>query len=112
MVLQHQLLPAPESDDYKVDWLDLFSISKKERVDIGHKRAEAIRSYTSNPAAEGILPPDGFLELCLGLSQAQIDLIKKMIADGISEEQKDLFEEVEKSQGQPVKPAATTIPEE
>lgn len=106
------ILPSPESEDYQIDWLDLFSISEKERVDIGQKRAEAIRSYTTNPAAEGIIPPDGFLEFCLGLSQPQIDLIKKMIAAGISEEQKDLFEEVEKSQGQPAKPAATTIPEE
>ncbi len=94
-LLELKILPAPESGDYKVDWLDLFSISEKERVDIGKARANAIREYTTNPLAEAIIPPDAFFEFCLGLSQGQIDLIKKQVSAGISKEQEDLMEVVQ-----------------
>jgi hypothetical protein len=92
-LIELQILPKP-SVDYTVDWLDLFSISEKERVEIGKGRANAIREYTTNPTAEAIMPPDAFFEFCLGLSTQQIDLVHKMVAKGISEEQKDLMEEI------------------
>jgi hypothetical protein len=93
-LIELKVLPKPESGDYKVDWLDLFSISEKERVEIGKSRANAIREYTTNPMAEGLVPPSLFLEKCLGFSQAEIDLANKMIGAGISEEQKSLMEEI------------------
>jgi hypothetical protein len=93
-LIELKILPTPESGDYKVDWLDLFSISEKERVEIGKSRANAIREYTTNPMAEGLVPPSLFLEKCLGFSQAEIDLANKMIGAGIGEEQKRLMEEI------------------
>ena len=93
-LIELKILPTPESDDYKVDWLDLFSISEKERVEIGKSRANAIREYTTNPMAQSVIPPRAFFEFCLGLSQAQIDLIEKMLAEGISDEQKDLWKTI------------------
>ena len=107
------ILPTPDTDDYQVDWLDLFSISEKDRVDIGKARANAIREYTTNPMAESIIPPDAFLEYCLGFSQMQIDLVKKQIGAGISQEQRDLMEEMGDITAPPepvVKPAAVAIP--
>jgi hypothetical protein len=106
------ILPTPESDDYKVDWLDLFSISEKDRVDIGKARANAIREYTTNPNAEAVIPPKAFMEFCLGFSQAQIDLVDKMIAEGISEEQKDLMKELDKivNPPEPAKPVKAVKP--
>jgi hypothetical protein len=92
-LIELKILPKP-SVDYMVDWLDLFSISEKERVEIGKSRANAIREYTTNPMAEAVIPPDAFFEFCLGLSQPQIDLIKKQLAAGISEEQKGLMEDI------------------
>lgn len=94
-LIELKILPKPENG-YKVDWLDLFSISEKERVEIGKSRANAIREYTTNPMAESIIPPDAFFEFCLGLSQGQIDLIKKQLSAGLSAEQKDLMEEIQK----------------
>lgn len=91
-LVELKILPAPDSDDYKVDWLDLFSISEKERVEIGKARANAIREYTTNPLAAAIIPPEAFFEFCLGMSQGQIDLIKKQVSAGISKEQEDLME--------------------
>lgn len=108
-LIELKILPEPESGDYKVDWLDLFSISEKERVDIGKARANAIREYTTNPMAESVIPPDAFFEFCLGLSQGQIDLIKKQLSAGLSEEQRDLMEEIQDIVAPPV-PVGKPIP--
>jgi hypothetical protein len=90
-----EILPKP-SAEYTVDWLDLFSISEKERVEIGKSRANAIREYTTNPIAQSIMPPDAFFELCLGLSTQQIELVEKMIAAGLSEDQVKLIKSIQK----------------
>ena len=93
-LIELKVLPKPESGDYKVDWLDLFSISEKERVEIGKSRSNAIREYTTNPMAEALIPADLFLESCLGFTQGQIDLAKKMRSEGITEEQRSLMEDI------------------
>jgi len=93
-LIELKILPKPETKDYRVDWLDLFSISEKERVEIGKSRANAIREYTTNPMAEALIPADLFLESCLGYTQGQIDLAKKMRSEGITEEQKSLMEDI------------------
>ena len=93
-LIELKVLPTPETGDYKVDWLDLFSISERDRVDIGKSRANAIREYTTNPMAEALIPADLFLESCLGFTQGQIDLAKKMRSEGITEEQRDLMEDI------------------
>lgn len=103
------VLPTPESGDYQVDWLDLFSISEKERVEIGKSRSNSIREYTTNPNAESVMPPRAFLEFCLGLSQAQIDLVEKMIGEGISDDQKNIMKELEEIAPKPL-PAGRAIP--
>ena len=87
------VLPTPE-DEYTVKWLDLFSISEKERVDIGQKRSEALRSYTTNALATSLVPPKAFYEYFLGLDRGQIELIGEMVKAGISEEQQDLMKVV------------------
>jgi len=84
------ILPKP-ADEYTVKWLDLFSISEKDRVDIGQKRAEALRSYTTNPLATSMVPPEAFYEYFLGLDVMQIQLISEMVKAGISNEQQDLM---------------------
>jgi hypothetical protein len=92
-LVELKILPTPQ-EYYRVDWLDLFSISEKERVEIGKGRANAIREYTTNPMAEALVPADLFLEICLGMTQGQIDLAKKMRSEGITEEQKSLMEDI------------------
>ena len=94
-LIKLKVLPTP-AEFYRIDWLDLFSISEKERVEIGKGRANAIREYTTNPMAEALIPADLFLEVCLGLSDGQIELARKMRSAGISDEQKDLMEEIKK----------------
>lgn len=111
-LIQLQVLPTPGTEDYMIDWLDLFSISEKDRVDIGKARANSIREYTTNPTAQGLIPPEAFFEYCLGFSQSQIDHVKKIVAGGISEEQKSLMEEIKElnKEDEPPIPAGRPIP--
>jgi hypothetical protein len=46
-LIELKVLPKPDVR-YMVDWLDLFSISEKDRVEIGKSRANALREYTTN----------------------------------------------------------------
>lgn len=106
-LIELNILPTPQ-EDYMIDWLDLFSISEKERVAIGQLRASAIREYTTNPSAESLMSPEAFFEIGLGLSQEQIDLVHAKNADGISQEQKDLQDELDKMNPAPVTPPPFT----
>lgn len=103
------ILPKPASGNYTVDWLDLFSISEKERVEIGKSRANAVREYTTNPMAQSIVSPDEFKEYFLGYTQGQIDYSKKLIAAGISEEQKSLAKELDEMIPKPEVPVGKPI---
>jgi len=109
------VLPEP-TNGYMVDWLDLFSVSEKERVELGKARANALREYTYNPMAQSIIPPPVFYEYFLGFSQGQIDYTNKLLAEGITEEQKALAEEIKEmekvEEPEPVIPAGKPIPEE
>lgn len=105
-LIELKILPRPT--DYMVDWLDLFSISEKERVEIGKARANAIREYTTNPSAEALMSPEAFFEIGLGLSQEQIDLVHAKNAEGISEEQKSLVKELDAMMPEPPPPAPFT----
>jgi hypothetical protein len=106
-LIELKILPEP-LQDYMIDWLDLFSISEKERVEIGKARANAIREYTTNPSAESLMSPEAFFEIGLGLSQEQIDLVHAKNAEGISEEQKSLVKELDEMMPEPPAPAPFT----
>jgi hypothetical protein len=106
-LIEIKILPMP-NEDYMVDWLDLFSISEKERVSIGQLRASAIREYTTNPSAESLMSPEAFFEIGLGLSQEQIDLVHAKNAEGISEEQKSLQKELDDMMPEPPAPPPFT----
>jgi hypothetical protein len=77
ILIQYEILPAPTSEDYTVKWNDLYSLSEKARVEVGKGRATALREYTYSPIAETILPPDAFLDICMGLTTDQISLVRK-----------------------------------
>ncbi len=84
-LLELGVLPEP-ADDYDVKWLDLFSVSEKDRVDIGKGRATALREYIQNPIATEVVPPEAFMEFFLGLTTEQITLINEMRQSEIDEE--------------------------
>lgn len=91
--IEFKILPAPKNEEegYIVKWDDLFSMSEKERADVGRTRATAIREYTANPSAEFIIPVPAFMEFCLGLSDDQIQVILSMAENPVNEEQRNLL---------------------
>jgi hypothetical protein len=77
-MLEYNILPQPETEDFMVLWSDLFAPSEKERAETGKTRAAAVQQYLQNPMAIEVLPPDVFIELFLGLTKEQITLVHKM----------------------------------
>ncbi len=71
------IIVAPD-ETFSVLWQDLFSVSDKDKAEVGKTRAQALREYLTNPNAEYVIPPAAFYELFLGLSQDEIDLIEEM----------------------------------
>ena len=92
------ILPTPKKR-YSVDWKDLYSVSEKDRVAIGKDRAIALQSYTANPLAESVVPPDLFYELFLGFTGNQIELANTMRADQVNEEQMNITREAQNATG-------------
>lgn len=85
-LIELKILPQP-SENYTVKWSDLYAMSEKEKVEVGKARANALREYTYNPIAQGIIPPSVFYEYFLGFSTEQITLTNAMRDDIISEEE-------------------------
>jgi len=96
------ILPEPE-ESYMIDWADLFSLSEKQRVEIGKSRATALREYLTAPLALDVLSPKAFMEFCWGLTSQQFELINKMREDGEFDEVKAM-EKLKEIQNRPVKP--------
>lgn len=117
-LIELKILAKP-NEDYTVKWNDLYSLSEKDRVEIGKARANALREYTYSPMSEVVVPPDAFFEFFLGLTQEQITLIRKQRDEMISlEELHDkILEELEPEEpviapgtGAPVKKSVAKKP--
>ena len=80
------ILPKPK-EEYSVKWTDLFSQSDKEKADVGKIRAEALSKYAASPMAEGVVPPEEFLKLFLGLSKEEVEQIEEARQAAIKEEE-------------------------
>jgi uncharacterized protein len=103
-MIEYKIIEAPKNNDYIIIWDKLFSLSDKEKVDLGKNRAVALKEYSTNPAAQYMIPYDMFLKFLLGLDDNQISTIvehrKELIASG---EIKELsIEEIAKL-GQPAR---------
>lgn len=107
-LLELNLLPNP-AEDYTVVWQDLFSVSEKARVEIGKSRANALREYTSNPIAEAIMPPDAFLEKCMGFTTDEITMIREMRDEQMGEEVMDIIKDVLDKETAPEPPPMTPV---
>ncbi len=105
-LIKYGVLPTPENG-YDVKWQDLYSISEKERVNIGKGRAEALREYTTNPIAVSMIPPKAFIEYFLGMTTEQITLISAMVNGEVTEEVERLREIMDVIEGPEAKEETT-----
>lgn len=72
-MMEYGVLPMVE--DYDVEWPDLFSLSEKDKTEIGAKRSTALKDYVAVPDAQNVVPPDSFLREFLGFDEDQVELI-------------------------------------
>lgn len=73
---EHQILP--ETNEYFIDWQDLYTVSDKDKAEVGKIRSTAIKEYSTNPMAEMIIPPNAFYQFCLGLDDEEIKFIEEI----------------------------------
>lgn len=77
--IEYGILPSAQDEEYDIVWGDLFVLNEKEQVELGQKRAMALREYSQNPMAETIVPPEMFLKYMLGLKPHEIDEFLKAL---------------------------------
>lgn len=65
------VLPKPAAP-YTIVWDKLFSLSDKEKVEMGQMRAEALRNYTTNGITQEIIPVEIFAEYFLAFDKTQV----------------------------------------
>ncbi|MFW6120257.1 MAG: anti-CBASS protein Acb1 family protein [Petrotogales bacterium] len=85
-LIEYNVLPKPQTEDYSVMWSDLFAPSEKERSETGKTRAAAIQQYLQNPIATEIIPPKVFIKYFLGLDKQQLEYVEEMTDDEILSE--------------------------
>jgi hypothetical protein len=90
-MIEYKILPKPV-EGYEIEWADLFSISEKDKAEIGRIRATSLREYFVNPLTTEVVPPKAFYELFLGFNRQQIELINAMEQDSVIEELKRIAE--------------------
>jgi len=93
MCIEFGILPKPSTEEYQIQWLDLFTPSDKDKADVGKVRADALKAYASDPLAQMIVPPEAFFELFLGLNEDQREKVMEMFDAAVLEEEKRIQEE-------------------
>lgn len=83
--IELRILPKPATEYYIV-WDKLFSLSDKEKVDVGKVRADAIEAFTSNPVAMEFFPMRIFLEYVMGMDDTMIEEVMQAQVEENGEE--------------------------
>ncbi len=69
----------PKAGNYNIMWQDVGAISEKDRVEIGAKRAEALKKYNDGLLSRDVLPLEMVGELLLGLTEEQSDRLNEIL---------------------------------
>lgn len=84
-----------EDAEYVIQWDELFSLSDKDKAEIGRVRSTAIKEYTSNAGAMDLISPELYMEMILGLRPEQVEKIMlqatEMMEDPLSEEENEII---------------------
>ena len=76
-LIEYKIITAPKEGEYTVVWDKLFSLSDKEKVELGKNRAIALKEYSTNPAAQYMFPLPIFMKYYLGMDDNQISSIEE-----------------------------------
>lgn len=81
--MEHSILPKTV---YSVLWVDIFAPSEKDKVEIGKRRAEAVKIYSDSINASEILSPSLAGKLLFGMTKEQILEMEQAMVSLESEE--------------------------
>ena len=76
--MKHGIMTEAE---YMVLWSDIFAPSESQKIEIGMKRAEALKIYTESVGAMDTIPPEVAYKYILGFDKNQISEIEQAIQD-------------------------------
>lgn len=76
-LIEYKIIASPKAEEYFIVWDKLFSLSDKEKVELGKNRAIALKEYSTNPAAQYMFPMPIFMKYFLGLDDNQIASIEE-----------------------------------
>jgi hypothetical protein len=79
-------ISRPQNKRFKINWIDLNSMTDKDKADVFLKKAQALLQYATS-GAETMLPVEKFLILVMGLELDQV----KMIMDEIKATDRTLY---------------------
>lgn len=97
--MAYGILPPPQaSNEWFVEWPDLWAVSDQQQAQTGQIRAAAIKAYVEAGGMD-IVPPESFLRLFLGLDDDQIEQIKSEQSLAYEEEDRDFAESTEPEEG-------------
>lgn len=92
-MIEYRVLPSPK-ESYSVKWVDLFSVSDKEKAEVGKIRATALKEYSAAVMQGSDFPELAFFKYFLGLKEDDIKMVEEMRLKEIAEEE-ETFEEEE-----------------
>ncbi len=74
-MISHEVLPPiiDQNQDYEVSWSDLFTMSDKEKAEVGKDRAQALANYVKEPMAQQDVPLEGFFRYFLRLDDQEVE---------------------------------------
>ena len=74
-LIENQVITAPGTDGYEIEWADLSAPSDKDKADVGKVRSDSIKNYATAPDTELLIPFDSFLEEILDLDSEKVKRI-------------------------------------
>lgn len=76
----------PKIENYNVMWEDVFAPSESDKVEIGRKRASALKDYSSSALASEILAPSLVFKHILGMNEEQAqEALESMDEEAVEE---------------------------
>jgi len=78
-MMEYGILPLTE--EYKVEWSELYSASDLSKATIGKVRAEALKAYNENLINAEVIPVKSFQKHFLGFNDEQIEDIQNTLEE-------------------------------
>ena len=83
------LAAPPIENEYVVKWADLFTMSDKQKAEIGKTKSEIIKNYVSQPSSPDVVPVAIWAREVLDFRESVVKEIEENFSGMIAREQQD-----------------------